>query len=162
MDSDLLRIKFIVFDFDGVFTDNRVIVNERGEESVICSRSEGAGLDKLRKIGIDLMVLSSEVNKVVQHRAKKLDIYCVNACENKLQKLKEEAQKRGVSFENICYVGNDINDLECLETVGFPVVVADAHDDVIPIAKYQTKKNGGDGAVREICDLIYSRWSRSA
>ena len=162
MDSDLLRIKFIVFDFDGVFTDNRVIVNERGEESVICSRSEGAGLDKLRKIGIDLMVLSSEVNKVVQHRAKKLDIYCVNACENKLQKLKEEAQKRGVSFENICYVGNDINDLECLETVGFPVVVADAHDDVIPIAKYQTRRNGGDGAVREICDLIYSRWSRSA
>jgi len=159
---DFSKIEFIVFDFDGVFTDNRVIVNEKGIESVICSRSEGAGLEKLKKIGIDLMILSSEVNKVVQHRAKKLNIYCVNACENKLQKLKEEAQKRAVSFQNIAYVGNDINDLECLETVGFPIVVADAHDDVVSIAKYQTKRNGGDGAVREICDLIYSRWSRLA
>ena len=158
MSLDFSKIEFIVFDFDGVFTDNRVIVNEEGIESVICSRSEGAGLDKLRKIGIDLMILSSEVNKVVQHRAKKLDIYCVNACRDKLPKLKEEAKKRDVSFQNIAYVGNDINDLECLKAVGFPIVVADAHDDVIPIAKYQTRRNGGDGAVREICDLIYSRF----
>ncbi|MEA3493457.1 MAG: HAD hydrolase family protein [Candidatus Margulisiibacteriota bacterium] len=154
MTLDFSKIKFVVFDFDGVFTNNLVMVSEKGEESVVCNRSDGIGLSKLKNIGIDLMILSTEVNGVVKKRAEKLKIYCVNACEDKLNKLEEEVQKKFLTMEEVAFMGNDINDLECLKSVGLPIVVADAHKDVLGYAKYTTKNKGGCGAVREVCDMI--------
>lgn len=162
MDAELkmcvLKTRMIVFDFDGVFTDNSVYVFQDGTEAVRCSRSDGLGLKKLDKLGISKMILSTETNSVVAVRSKKLGIDCIHGSENKLAELTNVVEKRGLSFEQVCFVGNDINDLECLKQVGFPVVVRDAYDDVIKIARYQTRANGGMGAVREICDLFEQAW----
>jgi YrbI family 3-deoxy-D-manno-octulosonate 8-phosphate phosphatase len=149
------NIELVVFDFDGVFTNNKVIVDENGKESVICDRSDGLGVERMVKAGIAVLVLSSEVNNVVTQRAKKLKINCINACDDKIAALRKEAKQRNISLSQIAYVGNDINDIECLKAVGFPIVVADSCKEIIGYARYKTKLKGGNGAVREICDLIY-------
>ena len=149
-------LKLVVFDFDGVFTDNRVYVNERGEESVVCSRLDGLGLSKLRKIGLPAWVLSTEKNPVVARRCEKLQVGYIQGSENKLQDLQKIADKFKVSLDEVMFVGNDINDLECLEAVGLPVIVLDAHKDVMHDHFFMTGAAGGQGAVREICDLIFS------
>lgn len=150
-------LKLIVFDFDGVFTDNRVIVSDTGAESVICNRGDGMGLSKLRSIGMDMMVLSTEVVPIVQFRAKKLKIDCIHGCEDKLSQLKEIVQRKGISLENVAFVGNDINDLDCLKAVGFPVCVSDAYPEVKKVCSLVLERKGGDAAVREFCDLVYNR-----
>ena len=155
MQKNFSDIQFVVFDFDGVFTDNRVIVDQNGVESVMCSRADGIGLSRIRKLGMDMMILSTETNNVVQKRAKKLGICCINGSSDKLHQLKIEAKQRNLEMNQIAFVGNDINDMECLKSVGFPIVVADAEEEVVPFARYVTKRKGGKGAVREVCDLIY-------
>lgn len=144
----------VVFDFDGVFTNNKVIVSDEGKESVICDRSDGLGLKMLREKGVLLFILSTEKNLVVMHRAKKLGIDCIHGCENKLMELRKIAKTKKILFKEIAFVGNDINDLECLKNVGLPIVVADAYREVKDIAKIILKKKGGDGAVREACEYI--------
>lgn len=148
------KIRLVVFDFDGVFTDNKVTVNENDSESVVCNRSDGIGLSKLKAIGVKPLILSTEVNNVVKSRAKKLKIKCINGCKDKLSVLRKELKKRKVAFCETAYVGNDINDLECLKAVGFPVIVKNSHKDIQRYGIYKTKLKGGDGAVREISDLI--------
>jgi len=149
-------LKLVVFDFDGVLTDNRVYVNELGEESVSCSRLDGLGLSNLRKIGLPAWVLSTEKNPVVGRRCEKLQIDYIQGSESKLPDLQKIADKFEASLHEVMFVGNDINDLECLESVGLPVVVSDAHQDVMKDHFFMTKAAGGHGAVREICDLIFS------
>jgi len=145
-------IRFIVFDFDGVFTDNRVLVLQDGTEGVFCTRADGFGLDAVRKLGIELLVLSKEKNPIVGARCGKLNVPCIQGCDNKAEILKAEAKKRGVSLDRVAYMGNDINDLECLEIVGLPVCVEDAYPEVIAVSLHRTKARGGHGAVREFCD----------
>ncbi len=151
---DIGRIKLLVFDFDGVFTDNRVYVSEDGLESVSCWRSDGLGLSKIRKLGIPIWVISTEKNPVVSARCKKLQIDCIQNCDDKLAALRTLIQKYGCSLSETLFTGNDINDQYCLEAVGLPFVVADAHPDVIAFSRYITLNLGGRGAVREICDLV--------
>ena len=148
-------VKLVVFDFDGVFTDNRVYVSEDGVESVSCWRSDGLGLSKLKKIGLPVWVVSTEKNKVVSTRCKKLQIDCVQGCDDKLLAVNKLIKQFDCSLGDVLYVGNDINDIDCLQSVGIPVVVQDAYPEVIKLSKYQTQRAGGFGAVREICDLIY-------
>lgn len=158
MDEELLsiarRTQLIVFDFDGVFTDNRVWVTEDGKEAVVCNRSDGLGIEALHQQGIDLLVLSKERNPVVSARCKKLALAYIQGCEDKPRALHAEVEKRGLSLAEVAYVGNDINDLGCLELVGLPVCVADAYPDALSRAKIVTQRRGGDGAVREFCDFI--------
>ena len=146
--------KFLAFDFDGVFTDNLVYTSETGEESVACWRSDGLGLSAVRKIGIPAWVISTEKNPVVSKRCQKLGIECIQDCDDKLSVLVELLGKYQCEIENAIFVGNDINDSECLRRVGLPVIVADSHPDIHHLAHYKTKKSGGKGAVREVCDLI--------
>lgn len=148
------RIRLVAFDFDGVFTNNMVYVSEDGSEMVRCTRSDGIGLQKLREAGIETIIISTEANPVVSARARKLKIDCVQDCRDKRAVLEERTAKIGISLEQVAFVGNDINDLACLTGVGLPIVVKDAHPDVVPVARYQTRQPGGQGAVREICDLI--------
>ncbi len=148
------RIRLVAFDFDGVFTNNMVYVSEDGREMVRCVRSDGIGLQKLRDAGIETIIISTEPNPVVSARARKLKIDCVQNCQDKRAVLAERTAKIGISLEQVAFVGNDINDLDCLTSVGLPIVVKDAHPDVVPVARYQTRQPGGHGAVREICDLI--------
>jgi YrbI family 3-deoxy-D-manno-octulosonate 8-phosphate phosphatase len=153
----LSRIRLVAFDFDGVFTDNMVYVFENGTEAVRCTRGDGIGLQKLRQIGIETVIISTEVNPVVSARARKLKIDCVQNCQDKRAVLEERTAKIGISLDQVAFVGNDINDLACLTCVGLPIVVQDAHPDVVAVARYQTRQPGGHGAVREVCDLIVKR-----
>lgn len=148
------KIKLLVLDFDGVMTDNRVLVSEDGKEAVFCNRSDGLGIEMLKKKGIDVVVISKEKNKVVQARCKKLKIKCLQGIDDKDSLFLKEIKKRKLKLENVCFVGNDINDLECVKNAGIGAAVADSHKSVLDIADYITKKKGGEGAVREVIDLI--------
>jgi 3-deoxy-D-manno-octulosonate 8-phosphate phosphatase (KDO 8-P phosphatase) len=148
------NIRLVAFDFDGVFTDNTVYVFEDGREAVRCTRSDGIGLNKLRTHGIETIIISTEPNLVVSARSRKLNIECIQNCEDKLHALDQVVKKLGLTFEQVAFVGNDINDLPCLTAVALPIVVSDAHPDVVSFAYYQTKLAGGQGAVREVCDLF--------
>jgi len=150
------RVRVVAFDFDGVFTDNTVYVSEKGEESVRCWRGDGLGLQKLAAAGIESFILSTETNAVVAMRAKKLKSLCFHGVADKLEELTRLVAERGVDLSETAYVGNDINDADCLRAVGLAIVVADAHPDVMGIAHYVTRRAGGRGAVREVCDLLAS------
>jgi YrbI family 3-deoxy-D-manno-octulosonate 8-phosphate phosphatase len=150
-------LEAVVFDFDGVFTDNRVLVDEEGREAVFCDRGDGMGLERLRDSGVHLLVLSKERNSVVSRRAEKLKLECQQATDDKVSFLKGWLADKRVAPAATVYVGNDINDIEPLLFVGCGVVVADAHEDARACAQIVLTKRGGRGAIRELCDLIASR-----
>jgi YrbI family 3-deoxy-D-manno-octulosonate 8-phosphate phosphatase len=152
--DELRRIRFIAFDFDGVFTDDAVYVSQDGVEMVRCWRGDGLGLRKLDRLRIGTAILSTEVNPVVGLRARKLSIQCFQALENKRQRLDVLAGELGIPLEQFAYVGNDINDLLCFTGVGLPIAVRNAHPDVLGCVRYTTETPGGYGAVREICDVF--------
>lgn len=152
--SRLRAIRLVVFDFDGVFTDNLVYVFEDGREAVRCSRADGFGLRRLEQAGIEAVILSSETNPVVSARARKLGVRCIQGCADKRSALEALARERDLHLGQVAFVGNDVNDLDCLTAVGMPIVVQDAQPDVIAAARYRTRARGGHGAVREICELI--------
>ncbi|MCR6629408.1 MAG: haloacid dehalogenase [Magnetospirillum sp.] len=156
LNGRIRRLRLMVFDFDGVFTDNAVIVFEDGREAVRCSRLDGFGLRRLEQVGVEPLILSTEKNQVVQARARKLKIKARNGLDDKLEALREEVAARGITFDQVGYVGNDINDATCLKAVGLPIVVADSHPEVLPLGRYRTTWLGGNGAVREICDLVHA------
>ncbi len=148
--------KAIVFDFDGVFTDNKVITDQNGLEYVNCDRSDGMGVAAARKAGIKMLILSKEQNPVTARRAEKMQIEVLHGIDEKEQVLSSWLTKNDLKWSEIYYVGNDINDIECLEKSGFGVVVADAYPDAKRVADLILSKNGGNGAVRELIDLILS------
>ena len=154
------NIRLVAFDFDGVLTDNTVIVFEDGTEAVRCYRGDGIGLRKLGRLGIRTVVISSEANPVVSARCRKLKIRCIQGVEDKLGELEAIAREMGINLSQTAYLGNDVNDLECLKSVGLPIVVEDAHSDVVPFGAYRTRTPGGHGAVREVCDLFERALSR--
>ena len=147
-------IKALVMDFDGVFTDNRVIVLEDGREAVTCSRSDGWGIAQVRKTGLPMLILSTETNPVVQARAEKLKIPCLQGIADKSQGLQRWLDEHQINPANVVYVGNDQNDLGCMALAGCAVAVADAHPEALALADIVLSQPGGDGAVRELCELI--------
>ena len=151
----LERVRFAVFDFDGVFTDNRVWVNERGEELVAFSRSDGLGLRRLDEVGVKYLIVSTEPNPIVGSRAVKLNADCVQGVDDKLAVLFERTEELGVGLGDTAYLGNDVNDAECLRAVGCPVVPADAWPEVASLAKWVLSRAGGTGCVREFCDAVW-------
>lgn len=150
----LSDVRALVLDFDGVLTDNRVLVDQYGKESVTCDRSDGMGIELLRKAGVKVAVLSKEQNPVVSARCEKLRIECLQGLENKLAALNDVASRWQVPLSAIAYVGNDVNDIACLDGVRFPFVPSDAHPALLGRHYTVLKKSGGNGAVRELCDSI--------
>lgn len=151
----LEQVRLAVFDFDGVFTDNRVWVNERGEEALAFSRSDGLGLRRLDEVGVRSLIVSMEESPIVGARARKLRVDCVQGIADKLSVLRERAIEAGVSLEQTAFIGNDINDADCLRAVGCPVVPADAWPEVRPLARWVLSRVGGSGCVREFCDGVW-------
>ena len=150
----LAELDLIVFDFDGVMTNNRVYVFEDGREAVQCNRADGLGCDILHQAGARMMILSTEVNDIVVARAKKLKIEVFGNVADKAAALARVIQERRLDPVRIMYVGNDVNDLAAMEIVGWPVAPADAHPAIRAIARYTTEAVGGSGVVRELADLI--------
>lgn len=158
--NSLCNIKLVIFDFDGVFTDNSVIVSESGIESVRCWRSDGLGLNKLRRLGIKMAIVSTEKNIVVQTRAQKLNIPCFSGVNDKAEVIRKISLEWNVPLSLTMFVGNDINDIPAFQLVGYPVAVADSYPEINPYIHRKTVKGGGMGAVREICDLISDEISK--
>ncbi|MFO3797743.1 MAG: HAD family hydrolase, partial [Anaerolineales bacterium] len=150
------KVSLLVLDFDGVLTDNRVWTDSEGREMVASLRSDSLFLRDLKAKGIDVLVLSSEPNPVVQARARKLGLEAVHGVGigEKGNVLREILQARGISPEEVVYVGNDLNDLPCFEISGWAVAVADAWPEVRRAADYVLSRRGGQGAVREICEML--------
>lgn len=147
-------LRLVVFDFDGVMTDNRVWVTELGEEAVACNRSDGLGLQHLRRLGVDAFVLSTERNPVVGRRCEKLKLPFEQGVADKGSRFRQLIAERGLDPSQVVYVGNDVNDLECLQLAGCSVAVADSHPEVLRAADIVLACAGGHGAVRELCDRI--------
>ena len=157
IDIEIIKsIEIIFFDFDGVFTDNHVYVNEEGIESIKSSRADGLGIARLKSFGIQTFIVSTEKNNVVEKRAKKLNIKCSHGIDNKALELEKICKNLSVDPNNTMFVGNDINDIPAFEYVGVPVGVADSFKEVHPYISFITDKEGGNGVVREICDLFYN------
>jgi YrbI family 3-deoxy-D-manno-octulosonate 8-phosphate phosphatase len=150
-------VRGVIFDFDGVLTDDLVLTTEDGTEAVTCSRRDGMGIDRLRDMDIPVLVLSKETNPVVEARCAKLRVECIQGIRDKLPVLRDWTKGMCMDMAQVVYVGNDINDLTCLQAVGCGVVVADAHPDVLHAAKIVLTSPGGRGAVRELADMIYER-----
>jgi len=148
------QIKYIFFDFDGVMTDNRVLVTENGKEAVFCNRADGIGVEMLRKAGYKMMIISTETNKIVRARAKKLKIPVINGVIDKKSTLTKLCEKAKISLNKVCYVGNDINDLDAMRLVGLKIAPHDAHPCILEIADIVTKATGGEGVIRELADII--------
>lgn len=150
--------KLLVLDFDGVLTDNAVYVTEEGQEVVRCSREDGMGIELLQKnSSVKVLVLSKEKNPVVSARCKKIKVECIQGIDDKPKELQKIWKEKNVTAAQTVYVGNDINDLECLKMVGCALVVADAHPSVLGVAHAVLTKRGGNGAVREVCDCILEK-----
>jgi YrbI family 3-deoxy-D-manno-octulosonate 8-phosphate phosphatase len=155
LEDRLKDIKLVVMDFDGVLTDNKVITYSDGKESVVCDKSDSMGIVLLKEAGIDLLVLTSEQHESVRQRCNKLDIpYHAEGKKSKLEILINHFSRYHMSSEVIAYIGNDVNDLECMKAAGISVCPADAHHDVSLIADIWLESNGGNGAVREFADML--------
>ncbi|GLY13549.1 acylneuraminate cytidylyltransferase [Kineosporia rhizophila] len=152
----VIDVDALVMDFDGVHTDDSSIVLQDGTESVRVSREDGMGIKLARQAGLKMLILSTEVNPVVAARGRKLQIPVIHGQSDKAQALKEWLAAEGLDPERVAYVGNDVNDLGCLRMVGWPIAVANAHSDVMALARLTLTKSGGYGAVREVCELVIS------
>lgn len=150
----LSKVKILFLDFDGVLTDGYVYVDEDGKEMVRCSRRDSLGLRMLRDQGVAVAVVSKETNSVVRERCKKLMVECFYGVDTKASFLRGYLDRRQILPAQASYVGDDVNDLEAMKMVGASIAVGNAVNAVKEIALYVTQNKGGEGAVREICDLI--------
>jgi N-acylneuraminate cytidylyltransferase len=151
------KVGLVVFDFDGVMTDNRVWVDSEGKEAVAAHRGDGLGVDLLRRAGVPMVVLSTESDPVVAARCRKLGIKLFQDVKDKAQALRSILAEMHVEPSSVVYLGNDVNDLPCFSMVGYAAVVADSHPDVIAEADLVLTREGGRGAVRELCDIVRAR-----
>ncbi len=151
------NVELVVFDFDGVLTDNRVWVDEEGHEQIAANRSDSLGLKALREAGIKAMVLSMETNPVVAARCRKIKLPVIQGVNEKSSVLRDYLTSQKIDPGRVIYVGNDTNDLPCFSQVACAVAVADAQPAVIRQADLVLTRAGGHGAVRELCDILVCR-----
>jgi len=144
----------LVFDFDGVLTNNLVYLNQEGVESVACSRADGLAFDVLRKLNKPTFILSTEKNSVVTIRAKKLKIPAIQGVSDKVEAIKELADKKKYNLKSILYVGNDLNDYLVMQLCGYSACPADSHPKIKHISDICLNTNGGNGIVRELLEEV--------
>lgn len=153
------KIDAVFFDFDGVFTDNKVWTSSSGEESVLCSKTDSLGLDDFRNflfykdLHLRLAVVSKETNKVVNARASKLKLECFTGIDNKAEFIKTFCK---VLPNQYIYFGNDSNDVEAMQNAALSLAPRDAHPEAANVATFLGKLNGGNGFVREGLEYIKS------
>ena len=150
----------IIFDFDGVFTDNKVTIREDGLEEVSCNRGDGLAFDILRKFikkenwNLKYFILSKETNPVVSVRAAKLNIECIQSVSRKPEYISEYLASQQLTSQGLVYLGNDLNDLEAMALAGFSVAPSDSHPLVLKQANLVLPERGGQGFVRRFIELL--------
>lgn len=161
---NLRDIHTVVFDFDGVFTDNKVWIDQDGRESVCCDRGDGLAFDIVRafqrrgKLSVEFFILSKESNSVVLARAKKIKLDCYHGVGDKRTFMREYLEKKFPSdlnpFSGLVYLGNDLNDLPLMRDAGYVVVPSDAHPKALEAAHLVLEQKGGQGFVRAFVELL--------
>ena len=147
-------IDIIIFDFDGVLTDNYVHLDQQGNEIVVCSRADGLAFDALRKLNQSVYILSTEKNKVVTARAKKLKVPVIQGVKDKSTAIKDLAVTEGFKLNRVLYLGNDLNDFYAMKLCGFSACPSDSHRKIIEISDVELKTAGGKGVVRELLEDV--------
>lgn len=147
-------LDLLVFDFDGVMTDNRVYVFSDGSEAVACNRADGLGIDMLRDSGLAMAVVSTERNPVVARRAEKLRLPVHQDIADKGEVLHRLIVETGASMARTAFVGNDVNDLPALQEVGWPLCPEDAHPDIRAFCRWVIPCAGGHGVVRHLAGVL--------
>lgn len=150
------NFKFLFMDFDGVLTDNKVKTYSDGRESVTSSKEDSLGLSYLNSSGFKAFIISSEKNEVVLRRAKKLKIKAFRGIKDKKKFLLEFLRTHKIDKNKVIYVGNDMNDLDIFKTNIFCCCPSDSVDAIKENADFISKKKGGSGAIREICERFFS------
>ncbi|MBW1801671.1 MAG: HAD hydrolase family protein [Deltaproteobacteria bacterium] len=149
------QIRLLILDVDGVLTDGRIIISEKGVETKEFNVKDGLGIKMLMKAGIEVSIVSSRLSKALEHRARELGIGDIHlGVEDKGLLCQKMIHKKGLTRNQVSCIGDDLPDLSMFKQVGFPVAVADAAEEVREAAKYITRNKGGNGAVREVCEMI--------
>jgi YrbI family 3-deoxy-D-manno-octulosonate 8-phosphate phosphatase len=149
------KIKLLILDVDGVLTDGRIIMNDRGEEIKCFHVKDGHGLRLLMNAGIHVAIITGRKSKTVEHRARDLGIREIHqGIKDKEALCKELIHHKKLDKEEICCVGDDLPDLPMFNHVGISIAVADACPELLTEADFVTRNMGGKGAVREVCELI--------
>ena len=151
----LKSVKLLMLDVDGVLTDGKIIYNDRGEEIKAFNVRDGHGLKLLMRAGIGIALITGRKSKVVLHRARDLGIKNVyQRVTNKIEVYEKILKGKKLKDENVGFVGDDLVDIPVLKRVGFSAAVGDAIPEEREVADYVASKKGGEGAVREICELL--------
>jgi YrbI family 3-deoxy-D-manno-octulosonate 8-phosphate phosphatase len=159
----LKKVRLLVLDFDGVFTNNQVLLFEDGKEAALCNRSDGLGIGMLRDLGpVQIAVLTAEVAQIARRRCEKLRIDCIQVEKHKLPALKQLLNDRNIPASQAAFVGNDVNDIPCMNHVAVAIAVADAWPEVRKAAHAVTTRRGGEGAVREVVEWFLKVHGTSA
>jgi 3-deoxy-D-manno-octulosonate 8-phosphate phosphatase (KDO 8-P phosphatase) len=154
MKISINNIDVFVFDFDGVLTNNLVQIDEHGNESVSCSRADGLAFEVLRKLGKTTYILSTEKNKVVTARSKKLKTPVLQGVSGKSETLRELAKREDFDLKNVLYIGNDLNDYLAMQLCGYTVCPADSHSIIKEMSDICLNTNGGNGVARELLEEV--------
>lgn len=149
---NITTLSLLVFDFDGVLTDNRVLVSQDGTELVSCSRADGLAFDMLREAGVPTIIMSTETNPVVAQRAKKLKVGVLQAVADKGSELRRHCAEHGIPLAQVAFVGNDLNDLPAMALAGCSIAPSDSHPEVLSRAHLRLRTAGGHGVAREIVE----------
>ena len=150
------EIDALVFDFDGVLTDNKVYVDQNGKESVCCSRSDGLAFDVLRKLKIPTYILSTETNIVVTQRAKKLKIPVIQGASNKLETLSKLCNEEHYDITKVLFIGNDLNDYQVMKACGYSACPSDSHSKIKQISSHVLSSAAGEGVARELLEEVFN------
>lgn len=151
----LKSVKLLMLDVDGVLTDGKIIYNDRGEEIKAFNVRDGHGLKLLMRAGIEIALITGRKSKVVLHRARDLGIKKVyQRVINKIEIYEKILKEKKLKDINVGFVGDDLVDIPVLKRVGFSAAVGDAIPEVKKVVDYVASKRGGEGAVREICELL--------
>lgn len=153
-DIDFSNIKIIAYDFDGVMTDNRVLVDINGNEQVFVNRGDGYAVSKIGEMGYKQVIISTEKNKIVEARAGKLRIDVIYGVEDKGRALEEYCKEKRISLSEVLFIGNDLNDLPAINIVGYVGTPNDAEEKIRLLSDWKSEKNGGQGVIRDLYDTI--------
>lgn len=155
------KIKLLILDVDGVLTNGQIFINNRGEEIKSFNVKDGQGLRLLKKAGIDVVIISGRRSGAVEHRAVDLGIQEVHlGVKDKETLCKKLIQQKELTKDQVGCMGDDLPDLPMFNQAGFTIAVADAVAEVREAANLVTKKRGGKGAVREVCEWILKAQKR--
>ena len=145
-----MALSCIFYDFDGVMTDNRVLITPDGKENVFVNRSDGYAIARFRELGIMQVIVSTEENDLVEKRAEKLKIPVIHGVTDKGECVKTYAEKNGIDLRTSIFIGNDLNDIPAFNLVGIKCAPIDAESEILDLADWISSKKGGYGAVRDL------------